>query len=414
MALLAVAISCYAVFAVYIAWQGMHCNDFKHMYLGMKALLDGDEPYSPQSLFHQAALNGMGGVSLNPYVYLPFTGLALAFLSPFSFPVAATVWFVINHVSAVAACWIIADALFWQARLRAFAVLLLGLALSHPMVRTLTAGQLNLILFLCLAGAFWLLQRRYERTAGAVLGFAACFKLAPALFLLYFALRRRWHALASMAATILLLMLLSIASFGWKVHAEFLPVLGQMSYGHSTWEQLRHPPTFWKDPTNQSLNSLFTHLMVGDEAIRPWISSTQARANAATMLVTALLVVLYIGFNLRRPPSGSAGFPFTALDAASYNATVVLALLIPSLMWDHYLVLLLLPTAWLVSALHPLRRWTVMALTVGCYGISLLPWHFDANAFRHGPGLLLMSIKLFPTIALLLLTFAVLPRAAAD
>lgn len=398
---LIIAVTAYGWFAVYLPWTQMHCNDFKHIYLGMKALLDGDEPYSPQSLFHQAALNGMQGVALNPYVYLPFTGLAMAFLAPFQFIHAATIWFVLNHVFAIISCWLIARTLFAEATFKAFVSLLVALGLGHPFARTLTAGQLNLVLLLCLSGTFDLLMRGRDRAAGAVLGFAACFKIAPGLFALYLLLRRKWSALAAMLATIVVLMGISIAAFGWQTHLDFLPVLRQMRYGHSTWEQLQHPPAFWKDPANQSFNSLFTHLLVGDDAIRPWVHWSQSAANGLTIAASLLLLGAYLFASLSgREWSLTDANRLSVSDQALFQATILLALLLPSLMWDHYLTLTILPTAWLVRWCIDHRRWGVFRLVVACYLLIFIPWAYDSTVYRHGPALLLMSMKLFPAVIL--------------
>lgn len=400
--LLLAALAAYAWFTVYLPWHNLHSNDFKHIYLGAKALLDGNDPYSARSLLHQASLSGMRDANLNPYVYLPFTGLSLSFLAPLQFAAAAKLWLVLNHLFALASCWLTAKAIFPQRLLRALAVLLLGLAISHPMTRTLTAGQLNLVLLLCVSGAFYLLKRRHEKTAGFVLGFAACFKLAPALFLFYFALRRRWTALVSMGATCAALMLVSLLAVGLKVHLLFLPLLHQMRYGHSSWEQYR--ATFWKDPANQSFNSLFTHLLVGDQAITPWFHSTQATANAATWAASLAMFGLFIWTAARRTSATNDAAPrgtFTSADEALFMATLLLSLLLPSLMWDHYLVLVLLPVAWLVRCYYAAGRPAIVIAILISYTVICMPWPFEH--YRSGPVLPLMSIKLFPTMLLFVL-----------
>ncbi|MGI8908068.1 MAG: glycosyltransferase family 87 protein [Candidatus Sumerlaeaceae bacterium] len=412
-AMLLVCLAAYFWFAVWLPWHGLHSNDFKHLYLGMKALLDGDEPYSPLSLFHHAALNEMmhPKLSLNPYVYLPFTGLAMSFLAPFSFSQAAAIWFLLNHLFALVACWLIARELYPDTRLRAFGILLFALAMSSPMARTLTAGQLNLTMLFCATAAFCLLLRGRDKTAGAVLGFAACFKLAPALFLLYFAIRRRWSALGVMSGTIAVCLAISLGAVGWKVHAAFLPVLQQMRYGHSSWEHIWQfhmtPPTFWKDPTNQSFNSLFTHVFVGDNAITPWLQGTQGVANVATWGVSLLLLAAYLWCMWSRDAEPVKELQFeprisgiSDRDQALFHTTLLLMLLLPSLMWDHYLVLALLPVSWLVQFCHKRRYWKTTRLVVACYMIICVPWQFDAEIYRQGAGLLLMSAKLWPTVVL--------------
>jgi hypothetical protein len=100
--LLALAIGIYSWLQVWHAWHGINSNDFKHIYLGMMALLDGISPYSFNALHHQAALQGYRQISLNPYVYLPFTGQAMTFLAPLRLEQAVVAWFILNHLFVAA------------------------------------------------------------------------------------------------------------------------------------------------------------------------------------------------------------------------------------------------------------------------------------------------------------------------
>lgn len=403
-------IALYLLIPVWTGAQTRHDNDFKHIYLGMQALLEGDEPYSADSLLLQAQRHGMANESLNPYVYLPFTGLALGFLAPLPVRAASLVWFALNNVFVLLSAWLIAATLFGRRRLLAFGLLLLALALSHPLLRNLTAGQLNAPLLLCYAGAFALLRRGRPASAGAVLGFAAMFKIAPGLFLLYLLLCRQWRALASMAATCAVLGVVSLLAVGLDVHKDFLPLLAQMGYGHSSWEQ--YGATFWKDPWNQSPNALLTHLLVkGNGVTQPWMQLSQAAANHATVAVSALLFGAYLVaalFAWRSDKETHEGQTrrFSACDEALFQATIALTLLLPSLMWDHYLMQLLLPAAWLVSFGLATRRHWGAGLALAALVLTELPWGYDSPAWRQSWGVWLMSMKLFPALLLFALACA--------
>jgi hypothetical protein len=235
-----------------------------------------------------------------------------------------------------------------------------------------------------------------------VLGFAALFKLSPGLFLITFLIRRRWRALGFMAATMAVLGLASVGAVGPRIHLDFLPMLKQMSYGHSTWEE--HKATFWKDPANQSLNSLFTHLLVSGNMITdPWIEADQNAANTATRVVTGLAILLFLASftRVRRSELRSV-----VEEDAAFMATVLLALLIPSLMWDHYLVLALLPAAWLIWEFGHSRHGFLSILAAAAFLLTAVPWQFDAPRFQSGFWIPLMSMKLFPTLLLFALCLA--------
>ena len=402
--LIAVALAVYIPLQIVMPLQNLHGNDFKHIYLGMQALTEGSEPYSPQSILLQASLHDLRHASFNPYVYLPFTGLAMAFLKPFTIPVASLIWFVLNHCFTLAAAWLMASGCLlspsekrWRPLL--FGSLVLVLALNFPLFRTLTAGQLNCVLLLCLAGAFNFFMRQRDLTAGAILGFAAMYKLAPGLYLFHLALRRRWRAFGSMLVTCAALGLVSIAVVGLSVHLDFLPMLKQMSYGHSTWEE--HNAVFWKEPTNQSINSLATHLLVsGNGFTDPWLELEQRHANAVTQVITLALIAAYVAAAWRRRRTDAKPQTQPRREAALFHATLMLALLIPSLMWDHYLLLVILPAAWLfVDALRAGRH-PRAGLTLALVALTAIPWPFASAHYTSGAAILLMSMKLYPALGL--------------
>lgn len=383
-------------------FRAVHSNDFRHIYLGMKAILQGYEPYSPESLLNQASQASLGGEALNPYVYLPFTGLSLAFLYPLPFVAAQATWFVLNCLFLA-----IALALFLPQVFRSRGRLAIGLGLAviflaHPVIRTMTAGQLNMVLLFTLALSYRLLIRRREAAAGVVLGYAAMFKLAPGAFLLYLLLTRRWRALAAMSITMVVLMVISLAICGWEMHADFIPMLRQMSYGHSTWspdEMAKHGfrggAEFWKDPANQSPNSLLTHLLVSENGVTtPWFDASQDEANAATWAITlAFLALFAIALHRCRRDEPGAGF----------HATTILMLLVPSLMWDHYLVMLAMPTVWLANRYWVERRIWLLGITILFFVLICVPWPFAAREFREGWRVLLMTMKLYPTAGVFIL-----------
>jgi hypothetical protein len=71
-----------ALFAISLicAWMmprlgALHGNDFKHLWLGSWLLAADRNPYDPAWLFRAARNFNLGAI--NPYVYLPTTGLLL-------------------------------------------------------------------------------------------------------------------------------------------------------------------------------------------------------------------------------------------------------------------------------------------------------------------------------------------------
>jgi hypothetical protein len=268
-------------------------------------------------------------------------------------------------------------------------------AVCHPLARSLTAGQLNAVLLACYTGAFALVTNNRTSAAGGLLGFGAMFKLSPGLFLVHFAIRREWRALVSMAVACAALGLVSLAAAGVATHIEFIPMLRQMGYGRSTWQEFG--AVFWKDPANQSINSLLTHLLVAENGITtPWLAGSQALANGLTMIASGALTLLYL-FCVLPCRAGVRRDP-----APPFMAALLLSLLLPSLMWDHYLVQALLPAAWLCSrALE--RRSPLLAIeTAAVLFLLCVPWPYHSESFRTGLGVPFMSVKLLPVLVMFL------------
>jgi hypothetical protein len=174
-----------------------------------------------------------------------------------------------------------------------------------------------------------------------------------------------------------------------------------MSYGKSTWQE--HGATFWKEPANQSINSFLTHALVaGNRVTVPWYDGTQGTANVLTWIATAGLIGLFCLLGLKTWKDRSAGFPLR--DQALFHSTTCLMLLVPSLMWDHYLVMLLPAACWLLTLSIEFRRFAPGFAAAAGWMVIAWPWKPDAAAYRVDAGLLLMSLKLWPALVLFGLT----------
>jgi len=377
-----------------------HDNDFKHIYLGMKTLVDGGSPYSIASMENALKESGLRpDTPLNPYVYLPFTGLSFAPLYSLNIRQASNCMLWANILATLLALWFIAQACHGKTSLApsphllplAFAALCAITGAAHPLMRTLTAGQLNCILLLCISIAFLLIQRNRALIAGTILGYAAMFKIAPFIFAIYLLLTRNFKALLAMLITAFILLMGSVLICGIDTHADFLPMLRDMSYGKSTWHEFGN--IFWKDATNQSLNSFFTHIMVADNGIAtPWVNLTQSAANIATWIASLCLIVIFVICAHRARTSQT--------QEAAFHLALLLGLLFPSLLWDHYILLTILPVWWLIAHTCTNKRYITAFLLFILLGSLFMPWHFQAPMFCQGLPVVCMSLKLWPLLIL--------------
>jgi hypothetical protein len=392
---LVVGLILYLYFMVLPLAGARHDNDFRHIYLGARALSARISPYPPQNLFEVAKRSGMGDIALNPYVYLPFTGQVLAPIASLPFRQASQTWFWINHallaVTVLLTACLINNGRYQ--RIWAAAAMFSIFALFHPLQRTLTAGQLTLVLTTCTAGVAVLLRNHHPALAGGLAAFATLFKLTPGLLLLPLWFYGGWPAMAGFALTTAVLWGWSIWASGWAIQWEFLPMLRSMGHGRSSWQE--YGATFWKDEYNQSFNSLFTHLLVADNGkTTPWIAGPQWLANALSLsLAFGLLAGLaYIHWRDTRH-----SFTPDQTVLAVWQTTLV-ALLIPALLWDHYLITLVPSTTYL--AFHAIRKqdWITLSLMAIALLIAAVPFNPTSPAYRSGFPVLLMSMKLLAVI----------------
>jgi hypothetical protein len=384
-----------------------HDNDFRHIYLGARALAVGSSPYPASTLLGLAEKSGIPPkVGLNPYVYLPFTGQILGPLALMPLPKASQTWFWINQfLVALTVLWTVLLLPSGSRPVLMGAIMILLLALFHPLHRTLTAGQLTLVLTACTGAVALLLHRGFPVWAGAVAAFATLFKLTPGILLLPLWVWGGWRGLAGFGGTLACGMGWSIWKNGLGIQLEFLPMLMSMGHGRSSWQE--HGASFWKDEYNQSFNSLLTHLLVGDNGIaQPWVAGPAWLANGLSMS----LALMFLGWLIwtHRPMlfsrrSGAATLQVSVGVPISVYQSTVVALLIPALLWDHYLIATVPPAIWLLSISWQRRAWFTFRVAALCLLVMALPFRPDSPDFRSGLGVLLMSGKLWPAVVLAVL-----------
>ncbi len=380
----------------------VHSNDYKHLWLGTRVLTEGGSPYDPKMLLTAARQFDID--SINPYVYLPATGLFLWPFSKLSLPASIVAWFALNWILAWAAVllgpyWVKLER---PRRAQFFgALFLIG---SMPFMRQMTAGQMNLIVLGSAVISWGWLIRGRDSAAGIVLGLAAAFKIAPFFFLLPLFGLRRWKAVAGLGASFLAVNLLALALYGSGVHREALPVLSNMGYGQSTWSEFGMD--FYRDPFNQSINALMHHLFTDNPYTTPWVDLGAGMANGLTW-VGSLLMLGGLGYLLGIYFfSARATQPWGDAESSLLLLAVLMMLLLPSLLWDHYALQALPILFWMTGrSKGKLGAWDSASLILA-FAFLAFPWFHAADAFRHGPGILLMSFRLWGLLILLGWLFA--------
>ncbi len=377
-----------------------HANDYKHIWLGSVMLGEGLSPYSDEQFFtlmsDQSQRDPRFG-SINPYVYLPFTGFALRPLTLLEFATSVAAFQVVNHLCMLGG---VALLLWGVGRLdwNWFALAIAILAVNNAVFRQNNAGQLNAVLFFGMSVLFAGYMKQWPAwIIGFVAAFLMLFKLSPGIFLIWFLLRREWRYAGWMVAWALILTGVTIGFYGMETHLDFLPVLANMGYGKSTWAE--YGATFWRDPYNISFNGLFHRiLVVGEKSpIQPWFRLSAGIANGLTW-IASLVVLGAFGFvtifKSRNPATEST--PDPCIVPLAFSMAVVTSLLLPSIFWDHYLTQAVLPVVLLLIVGSPVSKCVAIASAI----LMAIPMALGDAFYQSGLGLLLMNFKLLIPVAI--------------
>ncbi len=387
----------------------VHSNDFKHIWAGARILADGGSPYDPRLMLSAARQYGFD--SINPYVYLPATGLMMRPLAAMEFATAERVWFWLN-LALVWWCVIAGPRLMrverpWLAQAAGALFIVMWypqLGGVTPFYRQMTAGQMSVALLAMLIGTIGWLARGRDLRAGALLGAAAAFKIAPLFLILVLAGMRRWRAAVAACATFGAIMMISMMWTGSGVHREAFDVIRQMGYGHSTWAEL--DMDFYRDPFNQSFNSFFHHMLTENPHTTPWFVTSPRVANMMTWAASIGILAALAGAIARARRRPYFGPGWTEAESSLFLTAVVVMLLLPSLMWDHYAVQTLAGLMWLAGSRHMIRRPLRGVGLLVVFAALAAPWHHLNPDWRAGSGILLMSLRLWGTLGLLWLLLA--------
>jgi alpha-1,2-mannosyltransferase len=275
--------------------------------------------------YHQAATRLLDGQPVYDMSFTETGGFGLFYYPPTFVPIvlpfgllppgpATWLFIALSLAAAVVGIWIlpVSRAVRWT-------ILLLA-GLSFPFVYALKLGQVGpLLLFGFAVGWRWL-DDPVRLGASAALGTAI--KLQPGLILVWAVLTRRWRA--AMVGFVVLAALASIALLfaGLQPWSDFLTLLGAVADPVATERNLTPGAIAYQAGVARELAAIL-QLM-------------------ATVLVTGVLLV-----SVR-----------LATDEASYLTAVIASQLVSPILWDHYAMLLLLPTAYLLAA----GRWWAVVL----------------------------------------------------
>ena len=266
---------------------------------------------------------GPFGVFLYPPPFaiamLPFTAAPL--------PVATAIWITLLVAAVVGGTALLPV----SAPVRWATLLLAGL--SWPLVYAIKLGQVGPVLYLLFAIGWRWMDRPAVFGAASALG--TIIKIQPGIVLLWAALTGRRRAVVGAAAVLGVAVVAATLIAGPRAWADYIALLRNVSNPITT-------------PHNFTPGAIAYQLGVSAESA------------ALLQLATSVAVLLAVVLSTR-----------VLRQDASYLVAVVASQLLSPVLWDHYALLLLLPTAWL---LERGARWAiVIPLATSTFLISITP-----------------------------------------
>lgn len=315
--------------------------------MGGRAWLDGRPLYADGVKFRTQA-----GLEL-PFTYPPLAAIVFSPLAWVSLPVASVVITAITLVLLVVSIWIVLTRLDvgenmaalpgpgWARRwLLAAALVAATVTVLEPIRANFSFGQINVVLMtLVIADC---VPRRTPWPRGVLLGLAIALKLTPAVFLLYFVLRRDIRAVAWTVATFVAATLVGFALArrdSWQYWTETVHDTDRI--GSATWN------------TNQNAAGALARLSLeGPTQFLLWA--------LACLAVLALTV-----WAVRRVLAGDE--PTLALICVA-----LFGLIVSPVSWSHHWVWAL--PAVTVATVLAIRRRSVALAGVAAAGVALMVW----------------------------------------
>jgi alpha-1,2-mannosyltransferase len=276
---------------------------------------------------------GFGRFDL-PFIYPPFAAALFRLLDPVSMSTLKQLVTGASLVGLVVSVWVAFGMAGWRRDATRAGLTALVVAASlwlEPVQETLQFGQINLALL-----ALVLLdvsRPDHRRGKGVLVGLAAGVKLTPAIFLVYWALTRRWRATAVGAATAA-----GTVAAGWLL----LPSASRAYWVDGAW----------------TVTDTIKRGYMGNQSMRGAIERALDGGSAAGPLWLLAAVAVGIGGLWLAMRVGRSGH-----ELAGVLLTALTGLLVSPISWTHHWV-------WAVPALVLLVTWALRAESIAARGAA--------------------------------------------
>jgi glycosyl transferase family 87 len=249
-------------------------------------------------------------------------------------------------------------------------------------------GQASLVLLALMLGALVALRSKREIFAGALVAIAAAIKAFPVIVIVYFIYRRHWKTVASLAVTLLFLLLVVPAPFrGFERTWHDLEKwsVGMLKYSPSGIAQRPKRSQNWK---NQSLVSVANRLLRrvdADAASAPhtpkYVNFTDLQFAAVNAVITGVALGLGVLFIAVMP---QRQMRTTESDAIEFALLLLMVLMVTPLAFGYLFSWLMLPFAVVTQRLLTGKSLTVLWWSVSALAVLALAIPFPRAAQMYG------------------------------
>jgi len=271
---------------------------------------------SPYAQFSSATPTNFG------FIYPPFAALLARPLALLTDKQALSMWLVVSLLTTCVAAYLVARTAL-PATWPRLELALLGALAFGPAAYNYWHGQINGLIFLLLAVAYWAYVDGRQTTTGVVLGLAAGIKVAPIVLIVLLVRRRWWRGSAAMFATVAATVLVGVLVLGaGPTHTFISTVLPALSR-----------TTGWL--YNQSIAGVIARL--ADHSVLV-VQATPLWLTALCWIAGALILGMVVW--VTRP-----GERPTAERGAEFGLGIVAMLLAGSVAWYAHFTALIIPLA---------------------------------------------------------------------
>jgi hypothetical protein len=339
-------------------------DDFFQFWAAGKAILQGGDPYEPETWHQIYEQEGQWRWQTDQKVSLYPLWTAFPFVPLATLPVfwAALLWTVASQLFLVLSVGLMIKSLGWDNHGEWLLLTMTVLMTFEPFLLTILFGQLGMLLLVLLCGIFYLVSRGHYTVAGTLLGLTL---IKPQLFivviptlLLVMLFKQRWAFIVSFAITAMGLMISS-----WLLIPDWL-VKWQANVAKTANVRLTISPTIWG----------FSHTVA--TALRR-VDMWSAMSLFACLVLIGLVSYLWY---MRRNVFGRGD-----QLAPLLGLTMIISLLTTPYMLSYDFALLLFPimiSLWLIQSLPNLIRRPLLAALIGCAILS--PWALLAISAQTG------------------------------